>query len=69
MLPRVILTSQGGVLNAAVLGEASRGVPETPTDQPERCIRQFVLNVARILRFPSGPVAISRSTVVIASAQ
>jgi hypothetical protein len=69
MLPGVIPTSQGGVPNAAVLGRASSEVPETPTDQPERCIQQFALSAARILRFPSGPMVRSPSTVAIASAQ
>jgi hypothetical protein len=47
--PGVTPTSRGGVLNAAVLGRANSEVPETPTDQPERCIRRFVLSVARTL--------------------
>jgi hypothetical protein len=69
MLPGVIPTSRGGVPNAAVLGRANNEVPETPTDQPERCIQQFVLSVVGIPWFPSGPVVTSPSTVAIASAQ
>jgi hypothetical protein len=69
MLPGVIPMSRGGVLSAAVLGRASSEVPETPTDQPERCIRQFVLNAVGIRWFPSGPMVRSPSTVAIASAQ
>jgi hypothetical protein len=69
MLPRAIPTSRGGVPNAAVLGRAKREVPETPTDQPEKCIQRFVLSAVGIPWFPSGPVVISPSTVAIASAQ
>ncbi len=69
MLPGVIPTSRGGVPNAVVLGRANSEVPETPTDQPERCIRQFVLSVVETRWFPSGPMVRSPSTVAIASAQ
>jgi hypothetical protein len=69
MLPGAILTSRGGVLNAAVLGRANSEVPGTPPDQPARCIRQFVLSAVGTRWFPSGPVATSSSTVAIASAQ
>jgi hypothetical protein len=69
LLPRAIPTSQDAVLNAVVLGRASSEVPETPTDQPERCIQQFVPSVVGIRWFPSGPMVRSPSTVVIASAQ
>jgi hypothetical protein len=68
-LPRVTLTSQDAVPNAAVLVRASSEVTETPMDQPERCIQQFVLSAARTLWFPLGPVATSQSTVAIASAR
>jgi hypothetical protein len=69
LLLRVTPTSQDAVPNAAVLVRAKSEVMEAPTGQPERCIRRFVLSAARILRFPSGPVATSQSTVAIASAQ
>jgi hypothetical protein len=69
LLPGATLMSRGGVPNAAVLGGASNEVPETPTDQPERCTRQFVLSVAGIRWFPSCLEVTSLSTVVIASAQ
>ena len=69
MLPGVIPTSRGGVPNAAVFGRASNEVPETPTDQLERCIRQFVLSVVGTQWFPSDPMVRSLSTVAIASAQ
>ena len=69
MLPGVIPTSRGGVLNAVVLGRASSEVPETPTDQPERCIQQFVLSAAETRWFPSCLEVTSPSTVAIASAQ
>jgi hypothetical protein len=69
MLPGVIPTSRGGVPNAAVLGRANNEVPETPTDQPERCIQQFVLSAVGTRWFPSGPMVRSPSTVAIASAQ
>jgi hypothetical protein len=69
MLPGVIPTSQSGAPNAAVLGRANNGAPETPTDQPEKCIQQFALSVGGIRWFPSGPVETSPSTVVIASAR
>jgi hypothetical protein len=68
MLPRDIPMSRGGVPNAAVLGRASGQVTETPMGQPKRCTKQFVLSVARMLWFPSGPGATSPSTVEIASA-
>jgi hypothetical protein len=67
MLPEVTPTSRGGVLNAAVLGRASSEVPETPMDQLEKCIQQFVLSAVGTRWFPSGPGATSPSTVVIAS--
>jgi hypothetical protein len=67
--PRVTPTSRGGVLNAAVLGRAKSEVPETPTDQPERCIRQFVLSAVGTRWFPSCLEVTSPSTVAIASAQ
>jgi hypothetical protein len=67
MLPGVTPTSQDGVPNAAVLGRASSEVPETPTDQLEKCIRQFVLSVGGTQWFPSGLMVRSPSTVVIAS--
>ena len=69
MLPGVIPTSRGGVPNAVVLGRVSNEVPETPTDQLERCIRQFVLSVVGTQWFPSGPMVRSPSTVAIVSAQ
>ena len=69
MLPEVIPTSRGGVPNAGVLGGASSEVPETPTDQLEKCTQQFVLNAVGIRWFPSGPMVRSPSTVAIASAQ
>ena len=69
MLPRVIPTNQDAALNAAVLGRAKSEVMEALTDQPERCTRQFALSVAKMLWFPSGPVATSQSTVATASAQ
>jgi hypothetical protein len=69
MLPGATPTSRGGVPNAAVLGRASSEVPGTPTDQPEKCILRFVLSAVGTRWFPSGPVATSPSTVVIASAQ
>jgi hypothetical protein len=67
MLPRVIPTSRGAVLNAAVLGRASSEVPETPPGQPEKCIQQFVLSVVGTRWFLSGPMVRSPSTVAIAS--
>jgi hypothetical protein len=69
MLPEVTPTSRGGVLNAAVFARANSEVPETPTDQPERCIRQFVLSVVGTRWFPSSPMVRSPSTVAIVSAQ
>ena len=51
------------------LGRVSREIPETPTDQLERCIQQFVLSVVGTQWFPSGPMVRSPSTVAIASAQ
>jgi hypothetical protein len=69
MLPGVIPTSRNGVPNAVVLGRANRGVPETPTDQPESCIQQFVLSVVGIRWCPSCLEATSPSTVAIASAR
>jgi hypothetical protein len=69
MLPGVTLTSRGGAPNAAVLGRASSEAPETPTDQSEKCIRQFVPSVGGIRWFPSCLGVTSPSTVVIASAQ
>ena len=69
MLPRVIPTSQGGVLNAAVLGRANNEVPETLTDQLEKCIQRFVLSAVGIRWFPSCLEVTSPSTVAIASAQ
>jgi hypothetical protein len=69
MLPRVTPTSRGGVPNAGVLGRANREVPETPTDQPERCIQRFVPSGVGIPWFPSGLEVTSPSTVAIASAQ
>jgi hypothetical protein len=69
MLPGVIPTSRGGAPSAAVLGRASSEVPETPTDQPERCIQQFVLSAAETRWFPSCLEVIGPSTVAIVSAQ
>ena len=69
MLPGVIPMSRGGVPSAAVLGRASSEVPETPTDQPERCTQQFVLSVVGTRWFPSCLEVTSLSTVAIASAQ
>jgi hypothetical protein len=69
MLPGVIPTSRNAVPNAAVLGRANSEVPETPTDQAERCIRQFVPSVAGIRWFPSCLEVTSLSTVAIASAR
>jgi hypothetical protein len=69
MLPGVTPTSRDGVPNAAVLGRANSEVPETPTDQPERCIQQFVLSVVGTRWCPSCLEVISLSTVAIASAQ
>jgi hypothetical protein len=69
MLPGVTPTSRGGVPNAAVLGRANNEVPETPTDQPERCIQRFVLSAVGIRWFPSYLEVTSPSTVAIASAQ
>jgi hypothetical protein len=67
MLSRVTPTSRGAVLNAAVLGRANSKVPGTPTDQPEKCIQQFVLSAVGTRWCLSGPVATSPSTVAIAS--
>jgi hypothetical protein len=69
MLPEVTPTSRGGVLNAVVLGRANNEVPETPTDQPEKCIQRFVPSVVGIRWFPSCLEVTSPSTVAIASAQ
>ena len=69
MLPGVIPTNRNGVPNAAVLVRASSEVPETPMDQPERCIQQFVPSVGGIRWFPSCLEVTSPSTVAIASAQ
>jgi hypothetical protein len=69
MLPGVIPTSRNGVPNAAVLGRANSEVPETPTDQAERCIRRFVPSAARMPWFPSCREVTSLSTVAIASAR
>ena len=69
MLPGVIPTSRGGVLNAAVLGRASSEVPGTPPDQPEKCIQQFVPSVVGMRWFPSCLEVTSPSTVAIVSAQ
>jgi hypothetical protein len=69
MLPKVIPTSRGGVPNAAVLGRASSEVPETPTDQPEKCIQRFVLSVVGIQWFLSCLEVTGPCTVAIASAR
>jgi hypothetical protein len=69
MLPGVIPTSRGGVPNAAVLGRAKSEVPETPTDQPERCIRRFVPSAGGTRWFPSCLEVTDPFTVMIASAQ
>jgi hypothetical protein len=69
MLPGVTPTSRNGVPNAAVLGRASSEVPETPTDQPERCTQQFVLSAVETQWFPSCLEVTDPSTVAIVSAQ
>ncbi len=57
------------VPNAVQHVRASRVGLEALTDQREKCIQQFALSAALILRFPSYPVVTGRYTVVIASAQ
>jgi hypothetical protein len=69
MLPGATPMSQDAVLNAAVLGRASSEVPGTPPDQPEKCIRQFVLSAVGTRWFPSCLEVTSPSTVAIVSAQ
>ena len=69
MLPGVTPTSRGGALNAVVLGRANSEGPETPTDQPERCIQRFVPSVVGTQWFPSCLEVTSPSTVAIASAR
>jgi hypothetical protein len=69
MLPGATPTSRGAVPNAAVLARASSEVPETPPEQPEKCIRRFVLSAVGMRWFPSCLEVTSPSTVAIASAQ